>query len=207
MKKALLAFILLITLAIDTKAQILDFTKMESIIPYLDNRQFEVPNYGYIIFHFDKKRYKDIRDKVTSKSNKDVPSDIPFDIEVKRYNAKKSENEYPSRVLPVTNEEGNHWKLEVEIGEQSMAITGGGLWMSNKRQNAPEFFPTMYTLLADGDLYYEEAKYIKIDFDEYKKRFLALYENIDTENTTTKKVYLSPDPYKSLLIKCITKNK
>ena len=57
MKKALLAFILLITLAIDTKAQILDFTKMESIIPYLDNRQFEVPNYGYIIFHFDKKRY------------------------------------------------------------------------------------------------------------------------------------------------------
>ena len=207
MKKTLLAFILLITLATETKAQTLDFNKMKSIIPYLDNRQFEVPNYGYITFHFDKKRYKDIREKVTSKSNKDVPSDIPFDIEVKRYNAKKSENEYPSRVLPVTNEEGNHWKLEVEIGEQSMASTGGGLWMSNKRQNAPEFFPTMYKLLADGDLYYEESKFIKIDFDEYKKRFLALYENIDTENTTSKKGNLSPDPYKSFLIKCITKNK
>jgi len=207
MKKILLSIILLITLVIDTKAQILDFNKMESIIPYLDNRQFEVPNYGYITFHFDKKKYKEIRDKVTSKANKDIPSDIPFDIEVKRYNAKKSENEYPSRVLPVINEEGNHWKLDVEIGDEKMAATGGGIWMSNKRQNAPEFFPSMYKLLADGDLYYEEKKFAKINFEDYKKRFLSGYENYDTDNLTTKSIMVFLEPYTLSIVKCITINK
>jgi hypothetical protein len=207
MKKTLLALILLITLVIDTKAQILDFNKMESIIPYLDNRQFEVPNYGYITFHFDKKKYKEIRDKVTSKANKDVPSDIPFDIEVKRYNAKKSENEYPSRVLPVINEEGNHWKLDVEIGDEKMASTGGGIWVSNKRQNAPEFFPTLYKLLADGDLYFEEKKFTKFNFEDYKKRFLSGYENHDTDNPTPKMIMMYAEPYTLSIVKCITINK
>jgi hypothetical protein len=204
MKKILLLSVVLFIFNTNSKAQALDFNKMESIIPYLDNRQFEVPNYGYITFHFDKKRYKEIRDKVTSKSNKDIPSDIPFDIEVKRYNAKKSENEYPARVLPVINEEGNHWKLEVEIGDVSMASTGGGLWMSNKRQNAPEFFPTMYKLLADGDLYYEEKKFTKLNFEDYKKRFLSGYENYDTDNLTTKSITIFEEPYKLTIVKCIT---
>jgi len=207
MKKTLLAFIFLITLVTDTRAQILDFTKMESIIPYLDNRQFEVPKYGYITFHFDKKKYREIRDKVTNRANKDIPSDIPFDIEVKRYNAKKSENEYPARVLPVENEEGNHWKLEVEIGDISMASTGGGLWMSNKRQNAPEFFPTMYKLLADGDLFYEEKKFTKLNFDDYKKRLLSGYENYDTDNLTQNQSTVFLEPFKLTIVKCITINK
>lgn len=207
MKKLIIISFLLFNLNYNTKAQILDFNKMESIIPYLDNRQFEVPNYGFITFHFDKKKFKEIREKVTNKFNKDIPSDIPFDIEVKRYNAKKSENEYPARVLPVVNEEGNHWKLEVEIGDISLASTGGGLWMSNKRQNAPEFFPTLYKLLADGDLYYEEKKFTKLNFEDYKKRFLSSYENYDTDNLSTKSIMIFAEPYKLTLVKCTTINK
>lgn len=205
MKKTIISFLIL-CLAINSNAQMLDFHKMESIIPYLDNRTFEVPKYGYITFHFDKKMYKSIRDKVSSKSDSDIPSDIPFDLEVKRYNSKKSEGEYPTRVLPVINAEGNHWKVSVQIGEENIASTGSSLWMSSKRKDAPEFFPLKYFLLADGELFFEQIEYEKISFDEYKKRLLSMYNALENPSSSSKSNG-STDPVIVHLVKCLTSNK
>lgn len=60
---------------------------------------------------------------------------------------------------------------------------------------------------CDANYGWNEKKFTKLNFDDYKKRFLSGYENYDTDNLTQNQSTVFAEPYKLTIVKCITINK
>ena len=151
------------------------FKDPEATKALLHDREYEIPNYGTVKFKINKAQTKYWEEAHQKDGSSDEVVEITFDAVIKRSNSKKRDKGDYRADIRLNLDEGEdvcvnpnkYYTMDFTIMREIIYPVKG--------------FPYMFTLFADGDLYYWKFDYKKYSFEEYKSKKLADQNFLDKE--------------------------
>jgi hypothetical protein len=151
------------------------FKDPEATKALLHDREYEIPNYGTVKFKINRAQTKYWEEAHQKDGSSDEVVEITFDAVIKRLNSKKRDKGDYRADIRLNLDEGDdvcvnpnkYYTMDFSIMREIIYPVKG--------------FPYMFTLFADGDLYYWKFDYKKYSFEEYKSKKLADQNFLDKE--------------------------
>jgi hypothetical protein len=141
----------------------------ETLIKYLDGKSFNVPEYGIISFELNRKQLKEFKEKrkVNNEDGEDV--ELEFSVDIKRDTEKKKDRQdYSGMVRFYARNDDQNTSLSSPNASKYMYR----IFIARHLIYPIKNFPSHFTLLADGELYFDKYNWKKMTFIEYKNEFL-----------------------------------
>ena len=166
MRNILLVLIILLIFPLNSFSQRMNiFKDPNSLKEFLDQKTYIVPNYGEIRFDFNNKDTKIMSEKRIKDGADDEVVDLIFDVSIKRNEVgKKDKFDY---------------KVEISVNPDNSQLINNdpsgrfvnSFMLARNIVYPIKDFPSIFSLFADGDLYFHETSWEPISFEVYKSLF------------------------------------
>lgn len=167
MKSTFIILIILLIAPLDSFSQRINiFSDPNSLKEFLDKKTYIVPNYGEIRFDFDNKETKDWAERRIKDGADDEVLDLVFDVSIKRNQVRKKDKfdyEVTIRVNPDNSQLINNDPTERFVNSFMLA---------RNIVYPIKDFPSIFSLFADGDLYFHETSWDSISFEFFKSLYI-----------------------------------
>ncbi len=167
------------------------FRDPERAKEFFDGRKYEVPGYGTLTLTLNKAQTNREADKRKEMKADDEEVELVFDVTVKRLNAKKKDKgDYKVNILIYLTEK-----------DDPDTDPNRGMYVDFSLMRQIIFpikgFPSLYTIFADGDLYFWKLTYKKYSLADFKRIKLQTVDSSsaqDIEKVYTKCEYVRCPP-------------
>jgi hypothetical protein len=167
MKSIFTLLIILLIAPINSFSQRINiFSDPNSLKEFLDKKTYIVPNYGEIRFDFNNKDTKIMSERRIKDGADDEVVDLIFDVSIKRNEVRKKDK--------------FDYKVEISVNpDYSQLINNdpterfvNSFMLARNIVYPIKDFPSIFSLFADGDLYFHETSWDSISFEFFKSLYI-----------------------------------